>query len=58
MVIFAPAIIEACTIYHRVRNEEKKLTVVSDLRLVAGKSKWWCKTADVFCDHLTTFEGG
>ena len=44
-------------IYHRVRNGERRLTVVSDLRFVAEKAKWRCKTTYVFCDHLTTFGG-
>ena len=58
MVIFAPASFEVGTIYHRVRNGETRLTVVSDLRLVAGIGLWCCKTIYVKSDNLTTFGGG
>ena len=58
MLIFVPASFGGGAIYCWVRNEETRLMVVSDISLVAGIVWRWCKTADVFCDRLTTFEGG
>ncbi len=58
MVIFVSMSFGGGAIYHWVLNRETRLTVVSDLSLVAGIVLRWCKTSDVFCDHLTTFEGG
>ena len=44
MVDFVPTSFGGGAIYHRVWNEETRLTVVSIYGLVAGKVKWWCKT--------------
>ena len=58
MVIFIPASFGGGAIYHRVRNGDTRLTVVSVFGLVAGKIKWWCNPTFEFCDHLTIFKGG
>ena len=58
MVIFVSVSFRGSAIYCWVRNGEMRLTVVSDLSLVAGIVMRWCKNPNVFCDHLTTFEGG
>ena len=58
MVIFVAVSFGGSAIFRWVWNGETRLMVVSDLSLVAGKVWWWFKTTDVFCDYLTTFEGG
>ena len=48
MVIFVSASFGVGNIYHRIRNGERRLTVVLILRLVVRKARWWCNPTFAF----------